>query len=149
MESVQVGYKLYEERFHLNITNTFFTVGTINHWNDSLGTWWSFIAGSFQDVTGQGARGSHLHSSLSHKRLNQMIFQGLFQPGLFCASETGPISRPQLPSSSLPLLTPVQAPFHTFLLLLRDSASIHPSWYSLPCPLLEGILAVPLSNTCP
>ena len=36
----------------------------------------------FQDVIGQGARESQW-SSLSHERLDQMIFQGPFQLGLF------------------------------------------------------------------
>ena len=40
------------------------------------------LAGDFQHVTGQGARSSHL-SFLSHETLDQMTFQGPFQPGLF------------------------------------------------------------------
>lgn len=70
--------------------------------------------------------------SHSHERLNQMILGGLFQPGLFCASDTGSISRLQLPSRSLSLLTPVQAPSWALFLLLGDTASIHPSQNSSP-----------------
>ena len=28
------GYKLHQERFHLDIRKKFFTVGIINHWNN-------------------------------------------------------------------------------------------------------------------
>jgi len=31
------GYKLYLERFHLNIRKKFFAVRAINHWNHLLG----------------------------------------------------------------------------------------------------------------
>lgn len=39
------------------------------------------ITGGFQDATGESARQSHL-GSLSHRRLDWMVFQGPFRPGL-------------------------------------------------------------------
>lgn len=44
--------------------------------------WRSPLHWRFQDVTGPGARKSHL-GSLSHTRLDQMTFQGSFRSGLF------------------------------------------------------------------
>jgi len=40
------------------------------------------MAGVFQDVAEQSAGQCHL-GSLSHERLDQMIFRGPFQPGFF------------------------------------------------------------------
>jgi len=40
------------------------------------------FTGSFQGATGQGARQAHL-GFLSHEKLDQMIFRGLFQHGWF------------------------------------------------------------------
>lgn len=52
------GCKLQQEKFHLDKRQQFFTVRTINHWNnlprdvvESLP-----VTGGFQDATGWGAR---------------------------------------------------------------------------------------------
>lgn len=41
-----------------------------------------YFTGRFQDMTGQGRRQSQL-GFLSHKRLDEIIFQSLLQCGLF------------------------------------------------------------------
>jgi len=65
------GYKLHQERLHLDIRNKFFTVRINKHLEEPpQGRGRVPIIGGFQDAIGQGTRKSHL-GSLSHKTLNR------------------------------------------------------------------------------
>ncbi|XP_074677350.1 uncharacterized protein LOC141922118 isoform X2 [Strix aluco] len=79
------GYKLHQERFHLNVREIFYSENNYSMEQPPQGHGGVPVAGGFQHVAGQGAGESHL-GSLSHERLEQTIFCGPFQPGLLCDS---------------------------------------------------------------
>lgn len=65
------GYKLHWERFNLNVIKKFFTVRTITHWNNLPRNMVEFLSPDVLKTRLHRALGS-----LSHKRLDQMIFGG-------------------------------------------------------------------------
>lgn len=67
--------------------NSFFYSESSNSPQQSLKNVVVFIAGGFEDMTGQGAKSSHL-SSLCYKRVDKVIFQGPFQTRVFYCSRT-------------------------------------------------------------